>query len=204
MLAPFSPNVALPAIAVAVPGVEQLSVTDGLGAMTIPAGSRSVKATFVKVRPVFRSLSVKVSVEVCPGLMATGLNAFDTVGIIGASNAPMSQIAMPSPLPSMGRGKPRWSTLLTGDAAHALLSPASMAGLPTTGCIVLVEPPSLANGSSSGSATGMVLPQLLSGYWRLLPASNGLVGEQTGCEPVVDLTIVFLSVRVLPRFTMGL
>jgi hypothetical protein len=42
-----------------------------------------------------------------------------------ASKAPISQTALPSPFPSVGRGKRRWS--LTW---QALLSPASIAGLP--------------------------------------------------------------------------
>src|SRR5919202_2621273 len=57
------------------------------------------------------------------------------------SRAPMSQTAVPSPLPSTGRLAPRWSVLSTGLAAQTLLSPASMAGLLASRAWVRVGPP---------------------------------------------------------------
>ena len=64
------------------------------------------------------------------------------------SNAPMSTTAMPLPLPSFLRGKPkpRWSV-----GGTPALSPASMAGLPASRAWVLVGPPLLASGPSFGS-----------------------------------------------------
>src|SRR5688572_8849210 len=71
---------------------------------------------------------------------------------VGASYAPISQIAVPFPSPSTGRATPRWSRLFTGGAAHTLLSPASIAGLPGSRAWVWVGPPLFARGASSGSA----------------------------------------------------
>ena len=58
--------------------------------------------------------------------------------ILGAwtSNAPMSTLAVPSPLPSMDRRKPRWSVVMP-----STLAPASIAGLPGRGRMVRVGPP---------------------------------------------------------------
>src|SRR5262249_3083013 len=61
------------------------------------------------------------------------------------SKAPMSMTALPSPLPSLRRGKPgpRWSVVsgLPVTGSTALLSPWSIAGLPARSAIVCVGPP---------------------------------------------------------------
>ena len=58
----------------------------------------------------------------------------------------MSQVAVPLPSPSTGRGAPRWSV-----AGQAALSPASMAGLPASSAWVQVPPPLSASAPSLGS-----------------------------------------------------
>src|SRR6266496_4153177 len=67
----------------------------------------------------------------------------------------MSQIAAPSPSPSLGRGLLRWSWFSTGSAAQIAGSPASIAALPNLSFWVSSETsgPPLKNGISSfGSA----------------------------------------------------
>src|SRR5262245_20861459 len=70
-----------------------------------------------------------------------------TVGAVVStySYAPMSQCA------PFGRAMPRWSRLLTREAAQVESSPASMAGEPASSAKVLVEPPLFASGPRFGS-----------------------------------------------------
>src|SRR5439155_18760473 len=63
------------------------------------------------------------------------------------SYAPISQVAIPSPLPSSGRGKPRWSVAGGGQSSP----PASIAGLPGNSAWVGVGPPLSCSGPSCGS-----------------------------------------------------
>ncbi len=80
------------------------------------------------------------------------------VGVAGAmapnSNAPLSHIALVSPSPSTGRGKPRWSVL-----AQLASSPASIAGLPLLSAWLSVLPSLSASAASSGSP--LTLPEVL-------------------------------------------
>ena len=87
------------------------------------------------------------------------------------SYAPMSQIVVPSPLPSAGRARPRWST---SGQMEAL--PASMAGLVLAIACVGAGPPLSASGPSCGStlawSEGPSRAQVPSVSMFLLPESK--------------------------------
>jgi hypothetical protein len=70
------------------------------------------------------------------------------------SNAPASQSATPSSLPSTGRGKPRWSS-----SKHNPLGTRSMAGLVFWSACVAVGPPLNASGFNCAAATILPLPR---------------------------------------------
>src|SRR6266446_3685061 len=78
-----------------------------------------------------------------------------------SSYAPISQAAIPSPLPSSGRERPRWSVAGGGQS----FPPASIAGLPGESARVGVDPPLSCSGPSCGSTSarspGSANPQVL-------------------------------------------
>src|SRR5437870_471184 len=84
-----------------------------------------------------------------------------TGAVAPSSYAPISHVAMPSPLPSSGRGKPRWSVAGGGQS----FPPASIAGLPGKSAWVGVGPPLSCSGPSCGSmltrSPGDAKPQAL-------------------------------------------
>ncbi|MFN8524592.1 MAG: hypothetical protein U0821_15955 [Chloroflexota bacterium] len=79
-----------------------------------------------------------------------------------ASKAPTSQVAVVSPLPSMGRVVPRWSVLMVVPPLVPLLVQepwtASMAVLPERRAWVWVGPPLLASGPRLRVATLLASP----------------------------------------------
>src|SRR5512143_933291 len=80
----------------------------------------------------------------------------------------MSHTRVPSPLPSTGRGEPRWS--VEGQEA---LSPASMAELPACSAIVWLKPPLSARSASSGLLLRLPAPHTAPGMephppWTML------------------------------------
>ena len=68
--------------------------------------------------------------------VAVLVEVVDVGAVPSISTEPMSQTAVVSPLPSLGRVTPRWSVLGGGQ-----LRPASIAGLPATRMCVSVGPP---------------------------------------------------------------
>src|SRR6266849_3659660 len=95
-------------------------------------------------------------------VITTGVGVGIGVGVgVGSgppntSNAPMSTVAVPSPLPSADRLKPgpRWSVVMAEASAgeqelfSTQLSPASIAGEPGSSACVCVSPPLLVSGPS--------------------------------------------------------
>ena len=150
------------------------------GGVTVDVSVRVIDAVRVGVR---LAVGGTVSVALCVGLGGTvavtlfvgvtvgvRLGACVRVGVAGGSGVsvavglavggtnsyePMSQIALPSPSPSMGRTKPRWS-VVKGAPRLSLQPPGlppSIAGLPDSSACVCVGPPLFASASRSGSLT---------------------------------------------------
>src|SRR5437867_4213211 len=124
-------------------------------------------------------LTVRVKVIVPPTL-GVGLSTVmvsdrsaEAGGGMLSSYAPMSQVGVPSPLPSNGRATPRWSA-----AGHPVLVPASSAGLPEVRAWVSVWPPLFCRGPSNGSvllrSPTPDNPQVFA-LSRLLPADTMVV-----------------------------
>src|SRR5439155_21469419 len=133
----------------------------------------------------------------------------DAVGAVvpaGASNAPISQTAIPSPSPSTGRATPRWSV-----AGQAALSPASIAGLPGSRACVLVGPPLSANGPSSGSVSvmsppalnGQVLSLLILWPAEIADSRSGLVSAQLVSPLPATTLLMTVTVGKLTWFGSG-
>ena len=100
-------------------------------------------------------VGVGVDVGVLGGVAVfVGVGVGVALAIAPNSNAPISQVAIVSLLPSTGRSKPRWSVL-----AQVLSSPASMAGLPLLRAGLSVLPSLSAKAASSGSP--LRLPDVL-------------------------------------------
>src|SRR5439155_83254 len=107
--------------------------------------------------------SVVVVVVVVEDVVVVEEPALVVATVVPGTNsyAPITQVAMPSPLPSAGREKPRWSVRGGGQS----LPPASMAGLPGNSAWVGVGPPLPCRGPSRGSMStrspGPLNPEVL-------------------------------------------
>ena len=123
----------------------------------------------------------------------------------------MSQLAVPSSLPSAVRKKPRWSVASSAPTLSTQSPPPSIAGLPGSGACVWVRPPLFWSGPSWGapSLTKPVVVQAATVCIKLLPSGLIVPTQSSGTLGLTALNtrlefparIVFWKLKALPADT---